>query len=37
MNWVTVVLIIFVLSFLQATCAYLIYLERKVAAWGAGS
>jgi NADH-quinone oxidoreductase subunit H len=33
MNWVTVVLIIFVLSFLQATCAYLIYLERKVAAW----
>jgi len=33
MNWTTVALIIFVLSFLQATCAYLIYLERKVAAW----
>jgi NADH-quinone oxidoreductase subunit H len=33
MNWATVALIIFVLSFLQATCAYLIYLERKVAAW----
>jgi NADH-quinone oxidoreductase subunit H len=33
MNWATVALVIFVLSFLQATCAYLIYLERKVAAW----
>ncbi|MCS7167829.1 MAG: NADH-quinone oxidoreductase subunit NuoH [Gemmatales bacterium] len=33
MDWLTIGLIIFVISWLQILCAYLIYLERKVAAW----
>lgn len=33
MDLLTIALIIFALSFLQTVCAYLIYLERKVAAW----
>jgi NADH-quinone oxidoreductase subunit H len=33
MDGITLALILFVLTLLQVICAYLIYLERKVAAW----
>ncbi|MCS7161054.1 MAG: NADH-quinone oxidoreductase subunit NuoH [Gemmatales bacterium] len=33
MDWLTIGLILFVITWLQTVCAYLIYLERKVAAW----